>query len=173
MKKIILYSLLSLALFGLPFIAYTSEEYVGAAKCKVCHIKIFKSWSETKHATAFDVLRPGVQADVKKRAGLDPGKDYTNDSSCIQCHTTGNTTMFPGVQCEACHGPGKNYSNVAIMNKSKWNTDPEGQRKCAIAAGLIVHPEEKTCTACHNEKSPTYTPFDFKARYNQVKHPQQ
>lgn len=172
MKKTVLYGILCLALFGLPFIAYTSEEYVGANKCKVCHIKIFKSWSETKHARAFEVLRSGALPDAKKKAGLDPAKDYSNDQACIQCHTTGNTALFQGVQCEACHGAGKNYSNVSIMNKSKWNADPEAQRNLAVAAGLVIKPDAKTCTACHNEKSPTYKPFDYTTRYNEVKHPQ-
>lgn len=171
MKKLLLYIILGLVLFGLPFIAYTSEEYVGATKCKVCHIKIFKSWGETKHGKAFDVLNPGVKAEEKKKAGLDDKKDYTTDPSCIQCHTTGNNTMFPGIQCEACHGSGKNYTNINIMNKSKWNASPDTQRKLAIDAGLVITPEEKSCKACHNEKSPTYKPFDFKSRYEQVKHP--
>jgi len=171
-KKSLLYIVLGLVLFGLPFIAYTSEEYAGANKCKVCHIKIFKSWGATKHAKAFDVLGPGIKPEEKKKAGLDPAKDYTTDPSCVQCHTTGNSAMFPGIQCEACHGAGKNYSNINIMNKSKWNADPEGQQKLAIAAGLVIKPEEKNCKACHNEKSPTYKPFDFKTRYEEVKHPQ-
>jgi len=171
-KKTVLYGILCLALFGLPFIAYTSEEYVGANKCKVCHIKIFKSWSETKHAKAFDTLRAGAEPAAKKKAGLDPGRDYTTDPACISCHTTGNNSMFPGVQCEACHGAGKNYSSVGIMNKSKWTADPDAQCKLAVAAGLIIKPDEKTCTVCHNEKSPTYKPFDFTSRYQQVKHPQ-
>ena len=170
MKKFLLYFILGLALFGLPFIAYTSEEYRGANKCKVCHIKVFKSWQQTPHAGAFDALSPGVKAEEKQKAGLDPQKDYTTDTQCVGCHTTGNSTMFPGVQCEACHGPGKQYSSATIMNKKKWKTNPDLHRKMAIDAGLVVKPEAKTCTACHNDTSPTYKPFDYTARYEQVKH---
>ncbi len=170
MKKFLLYFIIGLALFGLPFIAYTSEEYRGAKKCKVCHIKIYKTWKETPHATAFDALNPGVKPEAKKKAGLDPQKDYTTDAQCVRCHTTGDSTLFPGIQCEACHGPGKQYSSAKIMNKKKWKSDPEAYRKMAIEAGLVLAPDEKNCTSCHNEKSPTYKPFDFKARYEEIKH---
>lgn len=171
MKKLILYVILGLVLFGLPFIAYTSEEYNGASKCKVCHIKIFKSWQETPHAKAMDSLKPGAAAEAKTKAKLDPAKDYSNDPACIQCHTTGNNPAFAGIQCEACHGPGVKYSAISIMNKSKWKENPDAQRKLAIDAGLVIQPEEKSCTACHNAKSPTFKPFDFKARYELIKHP--
>ncbi len=170
MKKFLLYLFLGLLLFGLPFMAYTSEEYVGDRKCKVCHIKIHKSWRETPHAKAFEALNPGVKAEAKKKAGLDDQKDYTTDASCIQCHTTGNSPLFPGIQCEACHAPGKKYTSAKIMNKKKYKANPEQQRKLALEAGLIIAPDEKNCTECHNEKSPTYQPFDFKARYEEVKH---
>jgi hypothetical protein len=171
LKKLILYVILGLVLFGLPFIAYTSEEYTGVNKCKVCHIKIFKSWQETPHARAIDTLKPGVAAEAKKKAKLDPAKDYTNDPVCLQCHTTGNNPAFAGIQCEACHGPGVKYSAASIMNKSKWSESPDAQRKLAVEAGLITKPGQKTCVACHNEKSPTFKPFDFKARVELVKHP--
>ncbi|MCP4715480.1 MAG: hypothetical protein GY868_10210 [Deltaproteobacteria bacterium] len=170
MKKVALYLFVGLALFGLPFIAYTSEEYRGANKCKVCHIKIYKSWKKTSHATAFEVLNPGVKAEAKKKAGLDPQKDYTTDASCVQCHTTGNSTMLPGIHCEACHGAGKKYSSAKIMNKKKWRTNPEQQLKLAVDAGLVVKPDESNCKSCHNDKSPTFSSFDYTKRYEEIKH---
>ena len=172
MKKFLLYIILGLVLFGLPFMAYTSEEYVGAKKCKVCHIKIYKSWKATAHHSAFDTLKPGIKPEEKKKAGLDPQKDYTADASCVQCHTTGNNTMFPGIQCEACHGAGKKYTSAKIMNKKKFKADHDLQRKLAVEAGLILKPDEAGCTVCHNEKSPTFKPFDFAARYEEIKHPE-
>jgi len=170
LKKVLLYTIIALALFGIPFIAYTSEEYVGAKKCKICHIKIYKSWRATDHAKAFDVLGPGAMAEEKKKAGLDPEKDYSADPSCIQCHTTGNSTQFPGIHCEACHGGGKKYTSAKIMNKKKYKADAELQRKLALEAGLIIKPDEQSCKTCHNEKSPTFKPFDFAARYEEIKH---
>jgi hypothetical protein len=170
LKKFLLYLLVGLVLFGLPFIAYTSEEYVGAKKCKVCHIKIYKTWKVTPHATAFDVLSPGVKTAEKKEAKLDPQKDYTTDPACTECHTTGNSTLFPGIQCETCHEPGKKYTSAKIMNKKKWRADPEKQRKLAREAGLVVMPDEKNCKTCHNEKSPTFKQFDYAKRCEEVKH---
>lgn len=170
MRTLLLYGTLALLLFGLPFIAYTAEEYAGAKKCKMCHIKIYKKWVTTKHAGALESLKPGVKAEVKKKAGLDVQKDYTAEAACISCHTTGNDVMRPGIQCEACHAPGKKYSKPTIMSRVKWKKDPDTQRKLALAAGLVVAPSEEKCKTCHNEKSPTFKAFDFKIRYEEIKH---
>ncbi len=170
MKKLLIYTTLALVLFGLPFIAYTAEEYRGAKKCRMCHMKIHKKWLTTGHAVAFESLKPGVKAEIKKKAGLDPQKDYTADAECVSCHTTGNDALRPGIQCESCHAPGKGYSRPTIMNKKKWKADPDKQRKLALDAGLIVAPDESYCKTCHNEKSPTFKSFDFKARYEEIKH---
>ena len=171
MKKILLFIALALVLFGLPFIAYSADEYVGVKKCKMCHMKIYKSWEKTKHAVAFEALKPGTAAEAKQKAGLDVQKDYTQDASCVGCHTTG-TPDNPGILCEACHGPGKQYSKATIMNRTKWKADPEKHHDMACQAGLIVKPGKEVCIACHNEKSPTYEPFDYKQRYEEVKHPE-
>ena len=170
MKKWVIYLILALLLFGLPFIAYTAEEYAGATKCKLCHIKIYKSWQQTKHGTAFDVLSPGNKDEEKKKAGLDPQKDYTADAKCLECHTTGNNEQFPGIQCEACHGAGKGYTSIRVMNKKLWKEDPKKQEQLALAAGLIIKPDENLCKKCHNEKSPTFKPFNFAERYKEVSH---
>jgi hypothetical protein len=172
LKKVLLYILVALVLFGLPLIAYTSDEFRGATRCRACHMSVFRSWSATGHATAFEILRPGVKAEEKLEAGLDPGRDYTADAACIACHTTGSSALLPGVQCEACHGPGKGYSSATIMNRKKWSAEPETCRTLAKEAGLVVAPPESTCRSCHNEKSPTYKPFDYSASYDEVTHPQ-
>jgi len=113
------------------------HQYVGDAKCKMCHSKQFKSWETTKHAKAYEALK---EADLKK-------------DECVGCHTTGykkSTDLLKGVQCEACHGAGSDYKNMNIMkDKAK-----------AVEAGLIM-PTEETCKTCHNEKSPTFKGFKF------------
>jgi len=125
-----------------------TPEYVGEKKCKMCHKDEHKSWLETKHAKAFDVLKP---EDKKK-------------DSCVVCHVTGfgvADTLFEGVQCEACHGPGSLYKSTKIMSKKKYKENREAQHKLALEAGLVI-PDEKTCTGCHNKKSPSFKGFDYK-----------
>jgi len=64
-------------------------EYVGAKKCKACHLKEYKAWEQTRNAKSFEDLKPGAKAEEKKKARLDPNKDYTTDAKCLKCHTTG------------------------------------------------------------------------------------
>jgi len=40
----------------------------------------------------------------------------------------------------------------------------------AVAAGLVV-PTEETCTACHNDTSPTCKGFDFAEYSAKIAHP--
>ncbi len=122
-------------------------EYVGAKKCKFCHKAEYESWLETTHANALETLKP---EDRKK-------------DSCLICHVTGfgvADTIFAGVQCEACHGPGSLYKSMKIMSKKKYKEDFEKQHQMALDAGLIV-PTEETCRSCHNEKSPTFKGFNY------------
>ncbi|MDD5425557.1 MAG: multiheme c-type cytochrome [candidate division Zixibacteria bacterium] len=117
--------------------------YVGEAKCKICHKKdnTHPTWAETKHAKAWESLKP---EDQKKE-------------ECTACHSTGKDAdgvLLTGVQCEVCHGPGSEYRKKSIMEN----------RELAIANGLLI-PDEKTCLKCHNEKVPeefrSKEPFDY------------
>ncbi|MEI6126839.1 MAG: multiheme c-type cytochrome [Pseudomonadota bacterium] len=128
--------------------------YVGEKKCKACHIKQAKKWEETKHSKAFDALKDNEKKDPK----------------CIGCHTTNNDVNLPGVQCEACHGAGSLFSKPLIMNKKKFEESRDAQTKLAVEAGLTVAPNEQNCKKCHNEKSPHYKGFEFKKRYEEIKH---
>ncbi len=132
--------------------------YIGSAKCKMCHISQHKTWTASKHAAAFGVLKPEEQ----KKA------------ECAGCHTTGFvaatvTCNEEGVGCEACHGPGSIYGAKDVMNKEKFKADAEGSRKAWKAGGLVL-PVEATCKGCHNEKSPNYKPFDFAKSSAVIKH---
>ncbi|MDQ7053398.1 MAG: cytochrome c family protein [candidate division KSB1 bacterium] len=94
MKKHVLFATLFLWLFSTLASAQEAKPtnefaFVGTQKCKKCHLKQYKSWKKTKMASTFDVLKPGVRAEAKKKAGLDPDKDYTTDKECLPCHTTG------------------------------------------------------------------------------------
>lgn len=123
--------------------------YVGPRDgCRKCHLREYRSWEDTPHASALSVLE---------------GEDATN-SECIQCHTTGygtetgfvsidETPELANVTCEACHGAGADYRDRETMK----------DREASIAAGLNI-PTEETCRGCHNSNSPTFSgEFDFES----------
>ena len=123
------------------------HEYIGAKKCKICHKKdgVHPSWLETKHATAWENLKP---EDQKKE-------------ECVGCHSTGTTAkgvLLEGVQCEVCHGPGSDYKKKSIME----------DREKAMANGLLI-PDEKTCLKCHNENVPEEFRSKEKFDYEKMK----
>lgn len=128
-------------------------KYVGASSCKTCHAKQYTQWEQTKHSNAFSKI-----------------KSHETEGKCLKCHTTGykenggfttlaQTPKMVNVQCEDCHGPGREYKTRSIMkDKAK-----------AIKTGLIM-PTEAVCKKCHNTESPNFKPFDFKERYKLIKH---
>jgi hypothetical protein len=131
---------------------WTQEpDYVGAAKCKMCHAKQHKVWTESKHAKALEVLKPQEQ----------------KDPQCLSCHVTGYQALrgvkseLAGVQCESCHGPGSVYIKIHAKK------DKEGAKK----AGMIARPDPESCKTCHNEKSPTFKGFDYAKMWEVIKHP--
>jgi hypothetical protein len=77
-----------------------------------------------------------------------------------------------GVQCESCHGPGKDYRKKKIM------IDPE----LSAAKGLLPQ-SEKVCVVCHNDESPawdlerytladgTKSGFDYAQAVKAIAHP--
>ena len=156
MKLALMFSTMVLVLLlgGFGSIRPASGEepaYVGAAKCKLCHMKQHKIWSESKHAKAMEALKPEEQQDPK----------------CLACHVTGyrTTQQAPaervGVQCESCHGPASLY--IKIHPKK----DKEGAKK----AGMIAKPDPESCKSCHNPESPTFKGFDYAKAWDQIKHP--
>ena len=154
--------------------AYADDHaFVGTKNCKKCHLKQWRSWAETTMAKTFDTLRPGVRADAKKAAGLDPDKDYTADPACLPCHTTGygmdsgfideaSSPELLGVGCEMCHGAGGTYTQDALMSlKNK-----EYKLDEVVAAGMVREVSADQCTVCHNSDSPFVDDdfvFDFEA----------
>ena len=158
----------------LPVLAKAA--YVGASRCRACHLAQFKSWEVTRMARSFALLQPGVAAEAKRAHNLDPNKDYTSDRNCIYCHVTGygeqggfvslaKTPNLVGVQCEACHGPGSDYLKPQFMSLQ----NREYKRRDLVAAGMIV-PSAEVCKKCHNPKSPFYRDFDYETRKRQGTH---
>ncbi|MHC4456093.1 MAG: multiheme c-type cytochrome [Planctomycetota bacterium] len=144
--------------------------YVGVKTCKKCHLKLYKSWQKTKTAKSFEVLKPGVNAEVKAKLKFDPQKDYTRDAKCLECHTTGfglpggykipepgdakaakRAKENAGITCEGCHGPGSKYIPVlkeALKKKRKYT-----QRELCDLGQFKVG--ARVCTTCHNRRNPT------------------
>ena len=104
--------------------------YVSATACQQCHQQEYLQWSATRHAFAFETL-------LKKERYFDAG--------CVSCHTTGlgystgfqigdPDSTLKGVQCETCHGPGKQH----VGNPKKNN----------IRSGA----DTSLCLQCHDTK---------------------
>lgn len=149
----------------------SAAEYIGAKKCKACHMKQYKAWETTTMATSFENLKPGVKAEEKKKAGLDPDKDYTADANCLKCHTTGygkpggftsiaETPELINVQCEGCHGPGADFRTIMKKDKKFKLADAE-------AAGLMIpSAANNNCMECHGSDSPFNESVDPKYSFD-------
>ncbi len=174
MRKLALGLFLS-ALFVLlisPFVSAQDYKYVGAKRCAMCHRgekkgKIFEIWQGSTHAKAFETLGTPEAKEVAKKAGVDG--DPQKADACLSCHITGHgkpAAAFmssykaeEGVTCESCHGAGSEYQKMSNM---------QDQAKFLAAGGIVPKPED--CKTCHNEKSPTYKPFDYATFYKQIEH---
>lgn len=161
--------------------AVAGEVFVGVKLCTKCHDLQGEAWKKTAHAKAFDSLKPGMKADAKKKAQLDPDKDYTGDKQCLACHTTGfgEPTGFkigdpPGgrkamgsVGCESCHGAGKRYrdEHSSADERMKKESQPT-PRQVLVETGQNFD-YESVCANCHlayegsphQGVKPPYTPF--------------
>ena len=110
--------------------------YTSAAACQRCHEQEYLQWSATRHAFAYQTLEE---------------KERYFDAGCVSCHTTGfgyltgfrigdQDSTLKGVQCETCHGPGKQH----VGNPKKNN----------IRRGA----DTSLCLQCHDTKhSPGFT----------------
>jgi 2',3'-cyclic-nucleotide 2'-phosphodiesterase (5'-nucleotidase family) len=110
-------------------VALDDSPFVGAEACKSCHAAQYAQWQTQDHAHAMQAL----------------AKDgHERDASCFACHSTGAfhpkgpqlpsqmTSAYENVQCEACHGPGKDH--VAEQKPGQMN----------------LADDASTCTICHD-----------------------
>jgi len=176
MRKIsVIVMAFGLLIFILSSIVVAEEgdpQYVGSAKCKICHKAEkrgaqYTKWEEGKHSKAYEVLASEEAIAAGKAMGID--NPQTSDK-CLKCHVTAfgvaaelkaeSFDKAEGVGCEACHGPGSEYKSLKIMN----------DREAALAAGMVI-PTEETCIGCHNEESPTYKEFKYEEFWKKIAHP--
>lgn len=141
-----------------------AHKYVGAAQCGSCHRgemmgHQYSIWRMSPHARAWSVLAtPEAYARAAKKG---VAGDPQSAPECLKCHSTGlgavhaaASTVDEGVTCEACHGPGSDYMDEAIMR----------DKRGAVQAGLKT-PGPDTCRGCHGGK------FDAAAGMQKIAHP--
>ncbi len=122
----------------------SNKRFSGHGACKECHPKAYEVWASSQHSRAIDTLKKTKQ-------------EY--DPECVDCHTTGRHQMtgfvnmketpeLANVQCEACHGPGKEH--IAKPAKGFGATG------------------EANCRGCHTDELDPE--FDYDVRWKKIAH---
>ena len=121
-----------------------NSPFAGGETCATCHEEAFKIWEQSGHAHAMATLE---------------NKKQQFDTECVGCHVVGfqqggfqslvTTPQFANVQCESCHGPGRQHAE----NPAK-------------GYGFIETPVG--CTTCHTV--PNSPDFDFETYWPKIKH---
>ena len=140
----------------------SDHSYVGAKKCMVCHKKElmgnqYATWTRGPHYKAYRTLQSDASIAIAKERGL--AVSPSEAPECLSCHATLQSVApermaYPvklqnGVECESCHGPGKDYRKKIIMSDVK-----DAREKGLWNAGE----DEGICLDCHNPRSPTFDP---------------
>ncbi len=161
-----------------------AHKFAGAKKCKKCHERPaigdqYAVWEQTKHAKAFGSLATDKAKKWASEAGV---ADPQTDERCVKCHSTAygvpdemvsrKFDREAGVQCEACHGAGKDYRKKKVMI----------DHDLAVSKGLVPQ-TEAVCLECHNDESPAWDPerytlangkkvgFDYEQAVKAIVHP--
>ncbi|HXI88756.1 MAG TPA: multiheme c-type cytochrome [Blastocatellia bacterium] len=127
-----------------PLLASGDSPYVGVETCAGCHEKEHQVWVNSRHGHAMATLEK---------------KNQQFDNECVRCHVVGfqkggfqslyTTPQFANVQCEECHGPGRQHAS----NPGK-------------GYGFMATPVG--CMQCHKE--PNDPDFDFAVYWPKIKH---
>lgn len=145
--------------------------YTGALACAECHLShesdcSYVFWRKTPHADAYALLGSQKAFVIAKQEGVDGNPQEA--AACLRCHATGHGEpagrflesfdIGEGVQCEACHGAGSDYSPEAVMR------DPVA----AHQAGLMTV-DEDTCRRCHLPGGNHGIAFDLEAAWSAIR----
>ena len=156
--------------------AAAEQVFVGAEVCGECHDTAQRdqldTWYRSPHARAYAALALPEAAEIARISGID--ESPFSSPVCLGCHATASDVeawqldptfhIEDGVQCELCHGPGRDYMPAPVM------FDPEA----AKAAGLLK-PDRRACMVCHKEKG-SHTavlevePFIYEEALKQIAH---
>jgi len=177
MKKLwlILLSAILLIVFVSTLLA-ADAKYIGANKCKMCHISAkrgaqYKKWQAGPHAGAYETLASPEAKKIAKEKGI---ADAQKADECLKCHVTAHGVVATakaasfkieeGVGCESCHGPGSDYKSMKVMKALAAGTQD-------AKAVSYTRGDKDACLKCHNEESPTYKPFNYDEKWKQIAHP--
>lgn len=179
----------------LSFTVAQDFEYVGAAKCKMCHNKSEKGeqytkWLEGPHSGAFETLKSDESTKIAADMGI-TGNAW-DAPECIKCHTTGFGSGGYEVMGDDFWNPADDDKAGKKAVKRMSGLQAVGCESChgpgseykskkvkeQIVAGEIT-PEsvglwevtEELCVTCHNEQSPTFEGFNFEERSAEIAHP--
>lgn len=114
---------------------------VGSRSCRTCHRAIHAVWSHGPHA------RPVLARDL----------DQMLEPACKRCHAPLYDPDHPAlisevaVGCEACHGPGSEYSDLAVM------IDPLKRSEAGLLEG------QGSCESCHRPVHENHVELDLRA----------
>jgi hypothetical protein len=172
------FALAAAALFAVISGSAAAQSFEGRKKCSSCHKSQAESWGDTAHAKAMESLKPGTKEEAKKKAKLDPKKDYTKDKDCVGCHVDGwgkeggytvddPNKFLTGVGCESCHGPGSKYRGIHRKSGAAYEKSKKTTPRSTLAEAGQDFAFEESCNACHMnyEGSPwkgvkkPYTPY--------------
>ena len=118
--------------------------FVGAETCAGCHQAAYDIWKASGHAHAMATLEQ---------------KNQQFDNECVKCHVVAfekggfqslaTTPQLANVQCESCHGPGKDHL-----------------ARPAKGFGVMKTPAD--CLQCHTQ--PNSPDFNFATYWPKIKH---
>ena len=189
MKKLLIFMIsLTFCLIAQDF------EYIGNAKCKMCHKKEekgaqYSKWEATSHAGTFKTLKSEKAAQIAKKKGIE--SDAWKAPECLKCHTTGFGAGGYEVKDEAFWSPAADDKAGAKAVKRMTGLQSVGCETChgpgskykskktmlAIYNGEVEGStvgyntiSEEACTRCHNEESPTFKSFNYEDMIQKIAH---
>ena len=139
--------------------AAKAAEYVGVNKCKMCHLKQYKAWQETRHSNALVNLQKAdakAVADMAARLKVELKGPAAQNDACVICHVTGfhlaggypaadsaKTAAVSNMTSEGCHGPGSLHAAAPMAEKKKFINKAVSANLCMQCHTAVTSPNFK------------------------------
>ena len=136
-----------------------AAEYVGINKCKMCHLKQYKEWHETRHASALVNLQKAdakAAADMSAKLKVELKGSPAQTEGCVGCHVTGfhlaggypaadsaKTAAVSNMTCEGCHGPGSLHAAAPVAMKKTLINKAVSANMCMQCHTAVTSPAFK------------------------------